>query len=278
MITDSAAAGPPPTPYPDVNVVLSDFQISIGSILGNRFLAMYLSGSLALGDFAHERSDIDFVVVTDSELSNDHFSSLQAMHTRFNTSDSPWAGEVEAVYIPKASMPRHDPTRSRHPHIQRGPDNILEMDQLASDWIVQRHILREHGIVMVGPAPRSVIEPVQPDDMRRAVIDLIKEWWGSIGDDPAPLRRRGYQVYAVQTMCRVLYTLERGDVVSKPVAARWARKELDDRWSGLIERSLAWTKDLQQTADGDVERTRELIQLTVERCTQWESRAAPLTG
>jgi aminoglycoside adenylyltransferase-like protein len=106
--------------------------------------------------------------------------------------------------------------------------------------------------------------------MRRAVCDLIGEWWGPMRYDSAPFQRRGYQTYAVLTMCRVLYTLEFGAVVSKPAAARWARKELDDKLPGLIERALAWTKDLQQTADGDVEKSQELIRLTVERCRQWE--------
>jgi Domain of unknown function (DUF4111) len=272
VTTDSTPARelPRPTPYPDVNTVLRDFESRIETILGNQFLGMYVSGSLALGDFAAERSDIDFVVMTESDLSDDHFSSLQALHARFNAGDSLWATEVEAVYIPKGDMPRHDPARARHPHVQRGPTNVLEMDQLGSDWVLQRHILREHGIVVAGPALHPLIDPVPPDDMRRAVIDLMSHWWGSMRYDPAPFQRRGYQVYTVLTMCRILFTLEFGAVVSKPAAARWARNELGEQWPGLIERALAWTKELQRTIDGDVQYSRELIHVTLQRCRQWK--------
>ena len=51
---------------------------------------------------------------------------------------------------------------------------------------------------------------------------------------------QGYQAYAILSMCRVLYTLEFGTVVSKPAAARWAQGTLDERWGRLIERAVTW--------------------------------------
>lgn len=65
-----------PTPYTDINAVLHDFLIRIQAILGNHLRGMYLSGSLALGDFDPRSSDLDFVVVTDDALSHDLFVAL----------------------------------------------------------------------------------------------------------------------------------------------------------------------------------------------------------
>lgn len=42
------------------------------------------------------------------------------------------------------------------------------------------------------------------------------------------------------TMCRALYTLQFGTVVSKPSVARWAQTYLGERWVALIQRSLTW--------------------------------------
>jgi hypothetical protein len=39
-------------------------------------------------------------------------------------------------------------------------------------------------------------------------------------------------------MCRILYTLRHGAIVSKPAAARWAQEQLGERRAGLIERAL----------------------------------------
>src|SRR5579871_2881576 len=87
-----------PTPYADVNGVLAYFLAQIQAILGDRFRGMYLDGSLTLGDFNPETSDIDFVITTDCALPDEHCPALRAMHARFNAGDSPWATEVEAVY------------------------------------------------------------------------------------------------------------------------------------------------------------------------------------
>jgi hypothetical protein len=57
-----------PTPYPDVNAVLHVLLSDVQTVLGNHFIGMYLSGSPASGDFAPQRSDIDFVVVTADDL------------------------------------------------------------------------------------------------------------------------------------------------------------------------------------------------------------------
>ena len=47
-----------------INLLLS----KITNILRKEFIGMYLSGSLALDDFAPDRSDIDLVVVTKNAL------------------------------------------------------------------------------------------------------------------------------------------------------------------------------------------------------------------
>jgi hypothetical protein len=272
---DSDAEGVQPTPYPNVNTVVRHLLSEVQAILGCRFVAMYLSGSLALGDFDAARSDIDLVVVTDADLPDDLFAALGAMHARFNAGGSPWATEVEAAYIPRDDLRRYDPARACHPHIQRGASEMLEMDQLASDWVLQRSILRERGVVVAGPAPHPLIAPVDPDDLRRAVAALMAEWWGTMRQDSAPLQHLGYQVYAVLTMCRILYTLDRGAVASKPVAARWAQQTLDPRWAALIERALAWRKDDRGLPGDDVGETLALIEYTVERCRPWQSPAVP---
>ena len=156
-----------PTLYPDVNAALHLLRQEARTILGDHFHSMYLTGSLALGDFDPHRSDIDYIVVTDVDVAADQLTALRAMHARFNASASPWATEVEVVYIAQDALRRHDPARATHPHIERGPDETLRMDELDSGWVVQRHILRTRGVVVAGPPPgRRALHArvVGPDD------------------------------------------------------------------------------------------------------------------
>jgi hypothetical protein len=52
-------------------------------------------------------------------------------------------------------------------------------------------------------------------------------------EEPKRLHSSEYQAYAIVTMCRVLYTLEHGTIVSKPVSARWA--DTMSSWTNLTK-------------------------------------------
>jgi hypothetical protein len=87
-------------------------------------------------------------------------------------------------------------------------------------------------------------------------------------DDPARLQEREYQAYAVLTMCRALYTLQHGAVVSKPVAARWAQGLLGPQWAELIDEALAWPRGPQSDR---LPETVTLIRHTLDLAEQLRS-------
>ena len=105
-----------PTPHPKVNDLLHELLKNVRAILGGQFVGMYLFGSLISGDFDQD-SDIDVVVVTGDEISDDLFSALQAMHARIYAGDSPWTIQLEVSYIPQHALRRYDPANALHPHI-----------------------------------------------------------------------------------------------------------------------------------------------------------------
>ncbi len=114
-----------PTPYPEVNALLQEVLVGAQQILGSHFIGMYLEGSLVSDDFDQD-SDIDFVVVTDEDVSSDCFAALQVMHERIATLDSWYAIQLEGSYISQQALRRHDPTHARHPNIERGPGERLK--------------------------------------------------------------------------------------------------------------------------------------------------------
>lgn len=257
-----------PAPYPEVNALLRELLESARAVLGEHFVGMYLFGSLTSGDF-DRHSDIDVAVVTDEDVGNETFSALRSMHARLAALDSPWATELEVSYIPRHALRRHDPAHSLHPHVDRGAGQSLSLARHDSDWVVQRHVLRERAVVLAGPPPQTLIDPVSPDDLGRAMLEILNGWWAPMLDDPARLKGRGYQSYAVLSMCRVLYTLQHGTIVSKQSAARWARATLDARWRELIEGAWDGRQNSQSEATAeDVSGTQELIRYAVERGRQ----------
>jgi hypothetical protein len=136
------------------------------------------------------------------------------------------------------------------------------LDRQGRDWIIQRHILREYGKAVCGPALQFSIDPVTPEELRAAVVGVLHDWWLPMLDQPEWIRNREYEAYAVLTMCRALYALEFSDIVSKPVAARWALNTQDSRWTALIDRAVAWPQEPQPNR---LPETIDFIRYTIDR-------------
>ena len=247
-------------PYPEIYLLLEELLSGARAILGEQWVGVYLSGSLASGDFDPQRSDIDFVIVTRGELPAAVVRALEEMHTRLAASASPWAKRLEGAYIPQPSLRRYDPASAIYPSVRVG--GSFGIDPQGVDGIIQRSILREQAVSLDGPPLQDLIDPVTPGDLRRASLGILHDWWQPQLQDPHRLLVREYQAYAVLTMCRIIYTLQFATIVSKPVAASWAKQALEEKWAGLIDRALSW-----QPADGvdDLHATLDFIHATLER-------------
>ncbi len=87
-----------PTQVPELNDVLLELIGSSKEILGTNFLAAYLQGSFALGDW-DLHSDVDFLIVLKDEIPESLLPQLQAMHKRIYVLPSVWAQHLEGSYI-----------------------------------------------------------------------------------------------------------------------------------------------------------------------------------
>ena len=226
-----------PTPYPEVNEVLVLLLAHVKEILQDDFVGMYLYGSLSSGDFNPETSDIDFLVVTRDALSKVKIGALETMHNETWATSVKRAGELEGAYIPRELIRRHTPNGPDCPAVNEGQFYVAP---LGSDWIIQRHVVREYGVVLEGPDPNTLIDFVSPEEIRSAVLGVLHEWWFPMLDEPSWLREHdgAYHAFAVITMCRVLHALEHGTITSKPKAVQWARGQLPDRWKLLIDQAV----------------------------------------
>jgi hypothetical protein len=225
-----------PTPHPEVNEVATRLLEGARTVLGSNMVAMYLYGSLAWGDFDPTSSDIDFVTVTREPLDETTFRALAAMHAAVTASGSRWSHDIEGYYLPLANVRRWSPDQPPVPRIERGDTSALYWTHQHSDGVIQRHQVRERGIVLAGPQPSELIDPVSPAQLREAVAALIPPWeeWLT---GPDSLRGNGGHNFAVLTLARMLYTLSTGEVASKPAAASWAVATLPAPLARLVDRA-----------------------------------------
>lgn len=268
-----------PTPYPEVNAAVHDLLTSLHAILGAQLVGMYLVGSLTLGDFDPLQSDLDLVIVTSGALADGTFAALRDLHQRFDHGTSAWAAHLDAIYVPQEVLQEVSPTAAWCPVLSW--PGLLTVAPLEPWWSIWRYTLREYGIVVSGPVPRSLVVPVHPDDLRRASAAKVAEWRAQAHGDPewvAGLHVWRQYTYVVVTLCRLLYTLATGALASKPAAARWAKREHPSRWSALIGRAITASRD--NTAEVSADAMRDalaFLEYTEEQFRQWHASQAPST-
>jgi predicted nucleotidyltransferase len=267
-----------PTQYPDLNTVLRQLLEGVRAILGDNFGGAYLVGSFALGE-ADEHSDVDFVVVTHEELDEGEVEGLRQLHRRLYGLDVAWAQHLEGSYIPRDVLRRVDPSHTRLLYLDNGA-NELVWDEHCNTAVV-RWTLREHGVVLAGPQPTSLVEPVSPEQLRAealAMLPLYVEW------APEPTKvggmNRWKQPYLVLTCCRLLHSLETSRIATKGEAGEWAMATLDAKWAPLVQRALEDRPDpwrrVHQPADPDLAaRTLAFVDYALERSERFKLGSRP---
>jgi predicted nucleotidyltransferase len=242
-----------PTRYPELNELLNRLVAGARETLGKRFVGVYLTGSFALGD-ADEYSDVDFVVVTVTALDDKIVDKLQALHARLYESPTPWAQHLEGSYIPSDSVRHRDPD-AQYPYLDNGAKELVP-DQHCNTAVL-RWTLREHGVVLAGPDPTTLVDPVAPEWLRSEALAGVREYaeWAPEPTKAGPMSR-WKQTNLVLTFCRLLSTIATGTVSTKPEAGRWALATLSPEWTDLIQAALddrpdPWER-VHQRADDDV--------------------------
>jgi hypothetical protein len=220
-------------PDPLVDELIDALLAGTRAALGDRLIGLYLGGSLVIGDFDPEISDLDLIAAVASDPDEREYEALRAMHAELAARWPAWSNRVEVRYVPRSALAA---ARSGTGQIVSiSPGEPFHRRALSVEWLLDWYLLRERSVTLFGPHPRQLVEPIGREDLAPIVAILARSWGAWVRD----MRSRKGQAYAVTCLCRALYTDRHGDQVSKLQAARWARRELPD-WAGLIDRAVGW--------------------------------------
>lgn len=258
MVSTGAATG-----FPELNDLLTKFVSAVRSILVENLVGVYLTGSFALGD-GDAASDCDFLVVTVGRLSRDQERSLRQLHEEILTWPSYWAYNLEGSYAPKADLQRLEALGRPWLYVNRGGREMEWSAHCNTEDV--RWVLRERSLILDGADPRSFACEIPASLLQRRMRPQIESFledlltWASF-------EISWTQRYAVETGSRMLYTLERGEVVSKQVALDWATRDLPAEWLELVvqvreDRFVQWN---DPPRPGSVERSLAFIEYVQER-------------
>jgi 8-oxo-dGTP pyrophosphatase MutT (NUDIX family)/predicted nucleotidyltransferase len=259
------------TGFHELDRLLEDFVSRVSAILGDDLVGAYLTGSFALGG-SDRHSDADFIVVTAKRLTPEQEAALRELHAEIPTRGGYWPHNLEGSYAPAADLESLEAFGEEWLFVDRGHREMEWSPHCNTEDV--RWTLRERGVTLAGPEPRELVAEVPPEALRRSMRPQIERFlpdlftWISFDNAWA-------QKYAVATLCRMLYTLETGEVTSKPAALAWAKETLAPAWRELIQQALddrgrEWNPE-EPPRPGSVEATTAFANYA-------RSRAAVRTG
>jgi hypothetical protein len=231
------------TPYLRLDEVLVEHAHSLHDVLGGNFIGLYPTGSLAIGDF-DLTSDVDFIVVTNAELTDRDAQLVQSAPTELLRRDTRWVKHLEysffAVPRLRAKSSPYGPGGRRVESVDRqlwyvenGSPTIERYDH--DNTLVTRWTLLYASQPVLGPEPPSFAPEVTADELREEIRNSLVGWEHLVQADPTRFHNRFHQVFLVLNNCRALQDLHEGRITSKLDGVKWAKQNLDRRWHAFID-------------------------------------------
>jgi predicted nucleotidyltransferase len=216
--------------------VLARVASDLAEVLGDDLLSLALHGSLALGDFAPGRSDLDVLAVMATDPTSATLSVLTEVHARLDTDFPEWSGRVEVGYISAEAVEAIvQGTDESRPMIRISPGEPLHEVEASRHYVLSWAAAIQADQPIAGAAPSTVLPAIDRRLIREVIILHVRAWPEWVQD----MQAVGAQAYAVLTLCRAAESLATGRQVSKLAAAEAGRSRFPE-WSALIDWAQEW--------------------------------------
>ena len=225
----------------EIKALLQVLLQKLQSSLLDKLIGLYVGGSIATNSFNSKTSDIDCYVITTEPLPEHISSQIETIHHHFYSSQAPYAKKIEASYISQNDLWDFNPENSR-PYFNEGR---LSLAPYGNNFIIELSVLRENGLSISGPPIKDLIKEISPEELQLAIKKNMDEYWQVMLFDLAKLNRSDYQVFAIVTMCRTLYSIKTGSITSKAKAAQWVINNYNADWSDLAAKAISWEPGLE---------------------------------
>jgi Nucleotidyltransferase domain len=181
----------------------------------NRFLAglqealpptaVWVHGSLALGDFQPGRSDVDAIAVVDSVPAEDQREQLKVLHESL-AAEFPQAKKLHCSYMVRATLPD-----ARVRHLTWAHQELLTRPVTE----VTRRELHTGDLALFGPPPSALLPPVSDEELAAFVRADLRDFWLPATAMPVRWLQDAWVDLGLLTLGRASVTLDDGRLVTK---------------------------------------------------------------
>jgi aminoglycoside adenylyltransferase-like protein/nucleotidyltransferase-like protein len=222
---------------------LSSLAGCLQDLLGSELVGVYVGGSYALGDYRRGRSDLDLAAVVESRMPA-RLRELAVERLLPEAARCPTRG-LELVVYRSATARSGSVKPDFELNLNAGPEMPVRVDQGGAaagqgHWFaIDRSILAQAGIALLGPPAGQVFSPIAPEALAPVLADSIR-WHRAHPGHPSD---------SVLNACRSLRFATEGRWSSKPAAGRWA-----------VDRGLAPPQLVEQACAGELGSSVALVE------------------
>lgn len=216
--------------------LLDKFVNMSKKIIGKNLTGVYLHGSMAMGCFHPEKSDIDLIVVIEKDMTDVQKTDFMNCVLEQNKEAPPKGLELSIVkreYCNPFVYPTPYVLHFSVQHLKWFQDNpdeyIRNMKGRDKDLAAHFFIINKYGIMLYG----KKIEDVFGEVPKECYIDSI---WCDVKNAKKDIFVA--PTYIILNLCRVLAFIEKGLCLSKQQGAVWGLKNLPEKYHCLIAEAL----------------------------------------
>ena len=216
--------------------IIDAFVAAAKEILGEQLTGIYLHGSLAMGCFNPEKSDIDLIIIIENNISDEQKMKFMERIVTLNQ-QAPAKGLEMSIVLRKYCNPFVYPTpfelHFSPAHLKwfsdAPQDYVQNMKGDDKDLAAHFTIIRQYGVTLYGEEIENVFGEVPRKDYIDSIWEDVREAREEILEEP---------IYIALNLCRVLAFCRDGLCLSKQEGARWAMEHLPAEYTHMISDAL----------------------------------------
>lgn len=194
---------------------------------------VYLYGSVALDAFNEKKSDIDFIVLLKRPTTRDEIEAIREVHGRMNE-QSEYGNRMDGMYIQVEHVGKTNEHQPPYPYFAEGKLDIGHWDINHITW----WILKTRGIHLQGRPIAQLSLSTEWEDVLKTMDYNINEYWLRQTKEINNFLSDEMIDFTVSTICRIICTFEKQEILSKEGALLECLNILPKRWNLLLEECL----------------------------------------
>ena len=220
----------------DVKKLINDIVKSFRKTLKDNLVGVYLHGSLAMGCFNPNYSDIDMLIVVEREMNvEDKRLFIKDFLDAIKSKKIPKKGiefsVIQIKYLRNFEYPTPFELHYSKMWREAYEQNRVDFSKRNRDPDLAAHIVvtLNRGICLYGKPIYDVFKPIPEKFYVESILYDAKDIERNPMEDP---------VYSILNLCRILYYLKERVVSSKKEAGEWAIEILPEDLKRLVNKAL----------------------------------------